>query len=84
MKKILLSCLVFLTVSCASKPIEHGPARILTVCMIYADIGRMRCSTNGEPARDVEYKSADQYICLPNDDAMEVFSRMDNSSEGVD
>lgn len=83
MRKILLSCLVCLTVSCASAPADPPRSkRVLTVCMVYADLGRMRCSTNGEPARDVEYKAADHFICMPNDDAVDVFSRMDSCEDG--
>ena len=87
MKKILLSCLVLLTASCASEPVRSDqpekPKKILTVCMIYNELGKMKCSTNGAPAVEVEFKAAEHYICMPNDDAVDVFSRMDSCPVGL-
>jgi len=69
MKKILLSFLALLTASC------NTPGK-LTVCMIYTDIGKMRCSMGGEQAFDVEYTQANQFVCMPKDDASVVFNRI--------
>ncbi len=48
----------------------------LTVCMVYKDLGKMRCSTAGQPAVDKEFLDADHYVCMPNKDAEIIFNRM--------
>lgn len=76
MKKIPLICLALLIVSGCET------ASRLTVCMIYTDIGKMRCSTGGGEAFDVEFQNANHFVCMPKDDAQIVFDRLSQCEQG--